>query len=122
MSEIVLSDEQIEQLRAVWNDPNGHLAMEWSEKQVSPWQPIESAAEDGTPKLLFARLETAEAPVICVGWYDPELGAWIAAAFSPNRSLRVVPTHWMTLPPFPGADPGIPIYATSPGGNLQAPE
>lgn len=64
------------------------------------WQPIETAPKDGTPLILFARAETATAPIPVIGWFID--GKWIECCFYPNRPVGIVPSHWMPRPEFPG--------------------
>ena len=59
------------------------------------WQNIESTPRDGTPLLLFARCKTATAPVVQVGWHDPDWG-WVESSFT--APVGIVPTHWRPLP------------------------
>ena len=68
------------------------------------WKPISSAPQDGTPVLLFARLDSAEASTRVVGAYHDSLG-WFAQSYSHQKIAQVVPSHWMELPPFPGTPP-----------------
>ncbi|MCA8323265.1 hypothetical protein [Burkholderia cepacia] len=64
------------------------------------WKPIETAPLDGTPMLLFARARLATASSIVIGWWLRDFG-WIECAFTPNRPVGLVPSHWMPLPTFP---------------------
>lgn len=68
------------------------------------WRDITSAPKDGTPVLLFARLDSAEASTRVVGAYHDSLG-WFAQSYSHQKIAQVVPSHWMELPPFPGTPP-----------------
>lgn len=63
------------------------------------WLPIESAPQDGTPLLLFARCKKATAPIPVIGWgYQ---GEWVELAFAGNLPIGLVPSHWMPLPKGP---------------------
>jgi hypothetical protein len=64
------------------------------------WQSIETAPQDGTPVLLFARAKHARASIRIVGWFRRDIG-WIEGCFMPNQPTGIVPTHWMPLPDFP---------------------
>ena len=68
------------------------------------WKPIASAPKDGTPVLLFARHINAEASTRVVGAYLHEYG-WLSQAYSGQGLAQLVPSHWMELPPYPGAAP-----------------
>lgn len=68
-------------------------------REAQRWQPIETAPKDGTPVLLFARLESAEASTRVVGSFI--LGEWLAQSYVGQNKAVLVPSHWMPLPPFP---------------------
>ena len=69
------------------------------------WQPMDTAPMGGTPLLLFARCKTATAPVVLIGWHNPEKG-WIESSFT--APVGIVPLAWQPRPAFPveGSDLG----------------
>lgn len=69
------------------------------------WKPISSAPMDGTTVLLFARHVDATASTRVVGSYDNNGFGWIAQCYVGQPFARLVPSHWMELPPFPGTPP-----------------
>ena len=68
---------------------------------MSDWQPIETAPKDGTLILVYTGLSHR----IC-RWYVPSaglrrgMGCWSPA----HGTNQIHTTHWMPLPPPPGAD------------------
>lgn len=68
-------------------------------QEAQQWQAIETAPKDGTPLLLFARWERAEASIRVIGWFIGD--EWISNSFIGQGKAVLVPSHWMPLPPFP---------------------
>ncbi len=68
------------------------------------WRDIATAPLNGTVVLLFARHVDAEASTRVVGHYLEQYG-WIAASYVVQPIAKLVPSHWMPLPRFPGAHP-----------------
>jgi hypothetical protein len=82
---------------------------------MSEWQPIESAPKDGTHVLLWfpAGYWATEVHVAIGLWDSGEDEGWYAGDESHSMTAHgAPPTYWMPLPAPPGADPGIPIYAS----------
>jgi hypothetical protein len=63
------------------------------------WQLLETAPQEGTKLLLWARFDTPAdaAASVVIGRYDYSFG-WVTA--SPGV-IPIVPTHWMPLPEAP---------------------
>ena len=67
--------------------------------EYGKWQPIETAPKDGTA-ILVAHSEAA----FDVWWSDDENG-WVDDCMDDWGDKYIIyhPTHWMPLPPLPGA-------------------
>jgi hypothetical protein len=63
------------------------------------WQFLETAPQDGTKLLLWARFHAGAdaAASVVVGRYDYSFG-WVSASAG---VIPIVPTHWMPLPEAP---------------------
>lgn len=64
--------------------------------RCSGWQPIETAPKDTTEVIVMIRPK-----VIRLGWYFAPSSMTFGWRDENNRSIK--PTHWMPLPPPPGA-------------------